>query len=663
MDILRPEPLAPFTLQYRNYKGDGKQKNKWPNQLKEIEYYKPFCSILEEIREAFDDGRNVSHGRHFVTYDRVMRDCVENSHPMKPDILVLSGPIEKEDHSRWEEPIMVCEVKRDGKDLVRQAATYARAMLSARPNRHIAFVILLNHVKGEVQFSAFHRGGMVITEPMEIRSLQGYENLVHLTVAFLMCTEYSSTIGEDHSRDAQKLMLPDGRIGVMTEILFNCPTLRGRATYVSTLRVQDAIIPIKDSERPRNNNPIFTLRSRSKSPSRTSPTRTRLSRSQTSSSVSSIDQVIENMRQSSLDDPVPSFLLSTSMDREPSSGSMTVVPAPDTSISFYTLPAVSLPHLDTSFEWCTDGIAEEDELVMKESWPLRMRCNDEYRAFSGAKGYCGIPEIVGRWIIAPASGRGYYPGINELAEQRVLQRILMKPRGESLLCAKSPKHFIEAILHGFIEGHWKLFQDGWLHCDISIGNLLLLEKPIRRKIHPGLHDELPDEVDCFGIVIDGDNMTPLVRSGDDSESGFRLSGTPPFMSRRLHGRAFPATKQLVFDDIESFGWTIFYGLLEILSSQSLLGPCGSLWLSDLGEISQKGELVSQLCHRNLDEIVTMTGIPISLVQLLQSWFLLCEVRHDPEPDLEKKQEEEWKKPNLYKSHVELLLHALKMAPQ
>ncbi|KAG8830679.1 hypothetical protein FRC17_004478 [Serendipita sp. 399] len=196
-----------------------------------------------------------------------------------------------------------------------------------------------------------------------------------------------------------------------------------------------------------------------------------------------------------------------------------------------------------------------------------------------------------------------------------------------------------------------------------MGNLLLLAEPTQREVSSRLHKDLSEEFDCSGIVIDGDNMTPLFRSGDDSESGFRPSGTPPFMSRRLHGRAFPATKQLVFDDIESFGWTIFYGLLEILSSQSLLGPCGSLWLSDLGEISQKGELVSQLCHRNLDEIATTTGIPISLVQLLQSWFLLCEVRHDREPDLEKKQEEERKKPNLYKSHVELLLHALKMAPQ
>ncbi|KAF9508307.1 hypothetical protein BS47DRAFT_1266153, partial [Hydnum rufescens UP504] len=59
----------------------------------------------------------------------------------------------------WRDIDIVIEVKNDWRDLIKQAATYARALFCSNWTRSFALVIGVNQVSKSARFMFFHRGG------------------------------------------------------------------------------------------------------------------------------------------------------------------------------------------------------------------------------------------------------------------------------------------------------------------------------------------------------------------------------------------------------------------------------------------------------------------------------------------------------------------------
>jgi hypothetical protein len=122
-------------------------------------------------------------------------------------------------------------------------------------------------------------------------------------------------------------------------------------------------------------------------------------------------------------------------------------------------------------------------LVVKESWPLASRSDVEWNALRSCAKEFGVAEVVYRVI-------GKHPmSVACTQKPRVPQQIALREKGVRLVEAKSPRILLTAVLHAIIgmaqicsvthllippQGHWNLFRKGWLHRDVSIGNVLML---------------------------------------------------------------------------------------------------------------------------------------------------------------------------------------------
>ncbi|KIM25372.1 hypothetical protein M408DRAFT_10411 [Serendipita vermifera MAFF 305830] len=114
-----------------------------------------------------------------------------------------------------------------------------------------------------------------------------------------------------------------------------------------------------------------------------------------------------------------------------------------------------------------------ETLVIKESWPFESRSDIEWSALTACTKAFGLPEIVFKVT-------GSHPISSPcLTERRIPTQIAMKELGVSLEEAKSPRILMIALIHCVV-GHLNLFKQGWLHQDISSGNVLLLVDPVAR---------------------------------------------------------------------------------------------------------------------------------------------------------------------------------------
>ncbi|KZT39679.1 hypothetical protein SISSUDRAFT_984425 [Sistotremastrum suecicum HHB10207 ss-3] len=120
-------------------------------------------------------------------------------------------------------------------------------------------------------------------------------------------------------------------------------------------------------------------------------------------------------------------------------------------------------------------------------------------------------------------------------------------------------------------GHWNLFIDDWLHRDVSLGNVMLLEEPEEREPVYDFTDikilETTQEK-CIGMIIDGDHAIIWWRRRGP-QAGHR-SGTLPYLSLRLC-RLWSAGQHTqlphtALDDLESFIWVLMHVILMKIPS-------------------------------------------------------------------------------------------------
>ncbi|KAF9524939.1 hypothetical protein CPB83DRAFT_748323, partial [Crepidotus variabilis] len=121
-----------------------------------------------------------------------------------------------------------------------------------------------------------------------------------------------------------------------------------------------------------------------------------------------------------------------------------------------------------------------------------------------------------------------------------------------------------------LSGHYELWKDGWLHRDVSINNILLMETPQEHKLghfFSGFACSW-DKILSEGMLIDGDHAVK-VNPSERVQASLGLAGTLPFISYHLLENWGGADEHTVADDLESFGWVLVISLLQI---SQRLGP-------------------------------------------------------------------------------------------
>lgn len=148
-------------------------------------------------------------------------------------------------------------------------------------------------------------------------------------------------------------------------------------------------------------------------------------------------------------------------------------------------------------------------VVIKDCWPCASE-NNELTMFQSLNGQFGLPVLLHGYhvmhngtcspeqTIVPNDGRFWKPESPEAKvtkpSERIHKRLVFKTLGRPLLTARSPKELLRVVTHAilgnifiycvrcikaylFIIGHYNMFQHGWLHCDVSVGNVLIMDPP------------------------------------------------------------------------------------------------------------------------------------------------------------------------------------------
>src|ERR1700733_16260216 len=253
-------------------------------------------SCVEVIREV---GRNSTtpprwfEGLQFIVWDKEMSDGVDGAEKLKPDLAGLNNPppilpdiklywniLQEDDTDR--RLLLPGEIKGTDRDLVKQAATYARGLNSAVPFRAFELVFTYNHVSDQFRFLIFHRGGLTCSKPIKLRSTEKKYNpppctdLVRMFMSILSWTRADDAGCPSFSNGKQLFPphpLPPATLTRFATdvVLYQKHGIRSRNTWVARLKTHagDASHAAKTGDLPRrqqsNNNAQSSLPGSSRS--------------------------------------------------------------------------------------------------------------------------------------------------------------------------------------------------------------------------------------------------------------------------------------------------------------------------------------------------------------------------------------------------------------
>jgi hypothetical protein len=241
----------------------------FPNTNLERPHYPTLASILnlhfaEALKSAPERLSGAFYNKlRFFVYDRATGDGVAGAPALQPDLVGLRDSIAVDEGTLkikratklfWSSPEgkvtidIPVEVKNTWRDLVRQAATYARCLFSASPLRNSALVFGYNHVSQDMRFLLFHRGGLTSSTALNLLSAEGQRGILRIFLALLTCRNYRD-LGFPEWCNEREVRLPinDPRFGApefvnlrVDSILHSYLCCRGRATRVYRLSFDHA---------------------------------------------------------------------------------------------------------------------------------------------------------------------------------------------------------------------------------------------------------------------------------------------------------------------------------------------------------------------------------------------------------------------------------------
>lgn len=198
--------------------------------------YKPFVHLLNKIVDASNECMPGSRlGRlHFYDFGREVKEMYGSFKGLKPDgIGTIGEPLTQEEVVSWNDIEVILESKNSVKDMVKQAATYARCSLLNNSRRCFALVICLQFTSLDVYILVFHRSGLSASSPLGLKNKLGFDGLVKHMVGLLAIQE-EAAYGLDVTR-SQDIFLINNRYYRHVRSLYLRDSLRGRATAVYSL--------------------------------------------------------------------------------------------------------------------------------------------------------------------------------------------------------------------------------------------------------------------------------------------------------------------------------------------------------------------------------------------------------------------------------------------
>ncbi|PFH48032.1 hypothetical protein AMATHDRAFT_49857 [Amanita thiersii Skay4041] len=259
-----------------------------------------------------------------------------------------------------------------------------------------------------------------------------------------------------------------------------------------------------------------------------------------------------------------------------------------------------------------------EAIIIKDSMQELIRKGRETEMLSKVKGKLGVMNLLAYWEPLKSNGEAwsteiYLPNNNdrnsfwwklfdtemesEVPECEIRHRIIqvLGSEGFSLTIVNSTWKLFESITHAML-GWLTMYQEGYLHRDVSIGNILRLKKPEHRerfhilpKFKQGASDGTRDQLvrnvqievkkqaeqleilieelgitnECVAVIADGGMCIEVEECF--KERGLHVrSGTQEFMSNALLKlqRATEQHDQSPVDDLESFFWVTLWTLMN-----------------------------------------------------------------------------------------------------
>jgi hypothetical protein len=221
-----------------------------PIDSSEKAHYEPLVVFLNACVDAC---RVVYHKSfyeflNFIVFDTATQDRVLGAFPLKPDGAGSNG-LRKDETRLWWRPKsghrrstmeIPVEVKGSWRELVSQAGTHARALMTARPLRQFSLVIAYNHACQELRFLVFHAGGLTSSRALRPNQRGDHKDILRLFLALLTWETPGDAGLPEWSNDVEMFIQrgEDDQNGLrmqVTETLYQRHGIRGRGPQVSCL--------------------------------------------------------------------------------------------------------------------------------------------------------------------------------------------------------------------------------------------------------------------------------------------------------------------------------------------------------------------------------------------------------------------------------------------
>ncbi|KDQ24401.1 hypothetical protein PLEOSDRAFT_161560 [Pleurotus ostreatus PC15] len=599
LDLLKKQQVFTTTLG-----GEQVVLTNWPAPgAGERQFYAPFIQKLNAIIDAFKAlypnqyARSFFAGTRFYVYDRSMLGSVDGEAALKPDLLASKATLDGGLRIYWYHAMLAGEVRLSWPELVAQAATYARCMFAATEHHVFIPILCLNHAEGSFRLCLYHRGGLLASTAMNLKTIVGFHLFVS-TIVGLWQWDSLKKAGCEPSMSHSHISFNDCQYRI-TAILCRRQAIRARATSVFVVQKDEtpADEGIKTRSQVRDNMArVLLLNDKKLEPwSRLSP----------------------------FDDLIP-FPPSVTKHIAP-------IQFPDTFIvkcshqpdgrhkeedvfhsvqGFIGIPEIlggyeaeqfNIPTEHTAVKWdiishdkvgldsddsddsggygsdaeentvAADEVEDLENLVV----PIEYKTDDgsddnddkrgsgsyvdhhedsDHTADGNSDGNEGVGSVEDDSNHEDdAAIQEVKPHQNHTIEIRRHRHLIIKTVGRRLELVDGPRTLARAIQHAIIVG-------SYLHRDVSNGNIVVLPKPIDGCKIPPILSSTVQSNQCIAVLIDGD----VAKEWGSGEQASHRSGTLPFISAQVADRwlvGLPPSHTPI-DDLESFVWVLLYELLR-----------------------------------------------------------------------------------------------------
>lgn len=168
-------------------------------------------------------------GLRFYPYDAEMREKLDSTKPLKPDILGFRARTPFEKPVSWDDVAVFIEVKANLVETIKQLAVYARAHLALNRRRSSSITMSFDHTTTILYFFYFHCSGISASPALHLDREDGFKSFVEHMVGLLSIKD-EEAFGLDMTRaeDVYRLNGSDYRI---IQTIY----VRGHSTVVYSL--------------------------------------------------------------------------------------------------------------------------------------------------------------------------------------------------------------------------------------------------------------------------------------------------------------------------------------------------------------------------------------------------------------------------------------------